>query len=175
MSAALWQKLADSGIVQGEPPQASARASWPVRVMLGIAGWIGALCLLVFAGLAFEAIFRNAAAALVPVARRYCAPSLDGSPSAESTATPGASSVGFSSSSTSPSPSETRGPLGLNDGHESSPGRPERCTSHALTAITPSPAAGEGTRVPPSLPIEATTTMPSSWPRRSRTRASPAT
>ena len=65
MSAALWQQLAASGIVQGEPPQASARSSWPVRVMLGIAGWIGALCLLVFAGLAFESIFKNAGTALI--------------------------------------------------------------------------------------------------------------
>lgn len=65
MSAVLWQKLAVSGIVQGALPQASARSSWPVRVMLGIAGWIGAVCLLVFAGLAFEDIFKNAATALV--------------------------------------------------------------------------------------------------------------
>jgi hypothetical protein len=33
--------------------------------MLGIAGWIGALCLLIFAGLAFEVIFKNAGTALV--------------------------------------------------------------------------------------------------------------
>jgi hypothetical protein len=65
MSAAVWQKLAASGLVQGELPQAPPRPSWPVRVMLGIAGWIGALCLLVFAGLAFEAIFKNAGMALV--------------------------------------------------------------------------------------------------------------
>ena len=65
MSAALWQKLAVSGIVQGELPQAAAeRSSWPVRIMLGIAGWIGALCLLIFTGLAFESIFEKAAVAL---------------------------------------------------------------------------------------------------------------
>jgi hypothetical protein len=54
----------------------------------------------------------------------------------------------------------------LNVAGMSSPGRPLRCTSHAPTAITPSPAAGEGTcAVRPSLPTEATTTMPSATAR----------
>lgn len=53
--AALWQKLLSNGLVNGEEPEVTQGGSpWYVRVMLGIAGWVGALFLLgsVFGGLA---------------------------------------------------------------------------------------------------------------------------
>lgn len=55
MSAArLWDRLSAEGLVEGEMPEPERSASpWFVRVMLGIAGWIGALFLLGFVGAAF--------------------------------------------------------------------------------------------------------------------------
>jgi len=53
---ALWARLREGALVEGEMPAAGeARSPWFVRLMLGIAGWIGALFLLGFvgAGLAF--------------------------------------------------------------------------------------------------------------------------
>ena len=61
----LWRRLSEAGLVSGDlPVAAGSHSPWPVRVMLGIAGWIGALFLLGFAGAAFAAIFRSAEAAL---------------------------------------------------------------------------------------------------------------
>lgn len=63
---ALWVRLRDSGLVVGEMPAAGdASAPWYVRVMLGIAGWIGALFLLGFVGAGFAFVFRNSGAAAV--------------------------------------------------------------------------------------------------------------
>lgn len=62
---ALWEQLTATGLVTGElPPPAAPPMPWPVRVMLGFAGWIGALFLLGFAGIAFSALFRSADAAI---------------------------------------------------------------------------------------------------------------
>jgi hypothetical protein len=64
--ATLWARLAGAGVVSGEPPlPRDARSPWFVRVILGVAGWIGALFLLglVGAGLAF--LIKSSAAAWV--------------------------------------------------------------------------------------------------------------
>ncbi len=61
----LWTRLSEAGLVAGDLPAAAESLSpWPVRVMLGIAGWVGALFLLGFAGAAYAIIFRSAQAAL---------------------------------------------------------------------------------------------------------------
>jgi hypothetical protein len=58
--------LRDGGLVVGEMPVGGdASAPWFVRVMLGIAGWIGALFLLGFVGAGFAFVFRNSGAAAV--------------------------------------------------------------------------------------------------------------
>ena len=63
--AALWQRLADAGLVSGPlPVRSEAGSPWFVRVMLGVAGWIGALFLLGFVGVGLAFVFRNEAAAL---------------------------------------------------------------------------------------------------------------
>jgi hypothetical protein len=64
-SELLWKQLSDEGLVSGDmPAQGEAASPWPVRVMLGIAGWLGALFLLGFAGVAFAVLFKSAEAAL---------------------------------------------------------------------------------------------------------------
>lgn len=61
----LWQQLQQQGLVIGDMPAASETNSpWYVRVMLGVAGWIGALFLLGFVGAIFEAVLQNAETAL---------------------------------------------------------------------------------------------------------------
>ena len=61
----LWTRLSEAGLVAGDlPAAAESQSPWPVRVMLGIAGWVGALFLLGFAGAAFAMIFHSAQAAL---------------------------------------------------------------------------------------------------------------
>jgi len=62
----LWGRLRDAGLVEGEVPGiAASRSPWYVRVMLGIAGWIGALFLLGFVGVGFAFVMKSAAAAFV--------------------------------------------------------------------------------------------------------------
>jgi uncharacterized membrane protein len=63
---ALWARLRDGGLVEGGMPEAGdARAPWFVRVMLGVAGWIGAMFLLSFVGAAFAFVMKSAGAAFV--------------------------------------------------------------------------------------------------------------
>ena len=63
---ALWVRLRNGGLVEGEMPAAGdARAPWFVRVMLGIAGWIGALFLLGFVGAGFAFVLKSSGAAFV--------------------------------------------------------------------------------------------------------------
>jgi len=63
---ALWGRLRDAGMVEGEMPAAGdARAPWFVRIMLGIAGWIGAMFLLAFVGAGFGFVMNSAGAAFV--------------------------------------------------------------------------------------------------------------
>ncbi|MES2102424.1 MAG: DUF4401 domain-containing protein [Pseudomonadota bacterium] len=64
--AELWQRLQAQALVDGElPPQRNTQSPWYVRVMLGVAGWIGAMFLLGFVGAVFAAVTHSAAAALV--------------------------------------------------------------------------------------------------------------
>ena len=61
----IWQKLVDAGIARGEMPQRAERSTpWFVRVMLGVAGWIGALFLLGFIGATMAFVFRSESAAI---------------------------------------------------------------------------------------------------------------
>lgn len=61
---ALWTRLRDASLVQGEAPSvAESRSPWYVRLMLGVAGWIGALFLLGFVGVGFAFVMRSATTA----------------------------------------------------------------------------------------------------------------
>lgn len=63
-AASLWARLSAGGLVEGELPETRQAASpWFVRVMLGIAGWIGALFLIGFVAAAFSFIVEDAATA----------------------------------------------------------------------------------------------------------------
>lgn len=60
-----WTLLQSAGLVSGEMPEAGeARVPWFIRLMLGIAGWIGAMFLLFFVGAAFAVVLKNASAAV---------------------------------------------------------------------------------------------------------------
>jgi uncharacterized membrane protein len=62
----LWARLRDGGLVEGDMPETGdAGAPWFVRVMLGIAGWIGALFLLGFVGAGFSFAFKSPVATFV--------------------------------------------------------------------------------------------------------------
>jgi Domain of unknown function (DUF4401) len=62
----LWDRLAAERLVEGERPRPGPPQSpWYVRIMLGIAGWIGALFLLGFVGTAFFFVMSNSTAALI--------------------------------------------------------------------------------------------------------------
>jgi Domain of unknown function (DUF4401) len=64
--AELWGRLSEAGLVEGEMPEGGkATSPWFVRVMLGIAGWIGALFLLGFVGGALAFIMDDAAYAAI--------------------------------------------------------------------------------------------------------------
>jgi hypothetical protein len=56
----LWQRLREAALVEGEAPAPDAGAPWFVRVMLGVAGWIGALFLLGFVGIGLAFIVESA-------------------------------------------------------------------------------------------------------------------
>ncbi len=61
----LWLQLREHALVDGDPPALPTGLSpWYVRVMMGIAGWIGALFLLGFVGTAFYWVMRGATASL---------------------------------------------------------------------------------------------------------------
>lgn len=58
--SALWQRLNREGLVSGKSPIVAADDTpWFVRAMLGIAGWIGAVFLLFWVGIAFRAVFES--------------------------------------------------------------------------------------------------------------------
>lgn len=62
----LWNYFSTAGIVTGQIPQAiESDSPWYVRVMLGFAGWLGALFLLLFFGFALGSFFRNSGSLLV--------------------------------------------------------------------------------------------------------------
>lgn len=60
----LWEGLRTAGLVEGDVP-AGASTPWYVRVMLGVAGWIGALFILGFIGAGIAMVMRSAGAASV--------------------------------------------------------------------------------------------------------------
>ena len=61
----LWQRLTEAGLVQGGLPETAERSTpWFIRVMLGVAGWIGAIFLLAFVGGAMAFVFRSESAAI---------------------------------------------------------------------------------------------------------------
>lgn len=60
----LWERLRKNGLVSGDAPAVTA-APWYVRVMLGIAGWIGALFILGFVGTGFAMVMQSSGAATV--------------------------------------------------------------------------------------------------------------
>jgi hypothetical protein len=71
--AAHWATLAAAGLVQGElPPPATGGSPWYVRLMLGVAGWIGAMFLFMFAGTAFGSLLTEPPGALT-VGTMLCA------------------------------------------------------------------------------------------------------
>lgn len=59
---ALWTRLREAGLAQGDAPAEEPQAPWFVRLMLGIAGWIGALFLFGFFGVALQEMLRSAGA-----------------------------------------------------------------------------------------------------------------
>lgn len=62
----LWVRLSEAGIVSGDTPLESDQHSpWFVRLMLGVAGWIGALFLLGFIGAAMQFIVRDSTTSLI--------------------------------------------------------------------------------------------------------------
>ncbi|MBI1889927.1 MAG: DUF4401 domain-containing protein [Burkholderiales bacterium] len=61
----LWALLRGKALVEGDMPPAAVSSPWYVRVMLGIAGWIGALFLMGFVGAAFAFVMKSAAASLI--------------------------------------------------------------------------------------------------------------
>ena len=62
---ALWRKLAAQGLVEGElPARSDSRSPWYVRVMLGVAAWMGALFLFSFVGAMFVFVMQNALASI---------------------------------------------------------------------------------------------------------------
>ncbi|MES2070146.1 MAG: DUF4401 domain-containing protein [Pseudomonadota bacterium] len=70
--AELWRRLQGRALVDGELPPASTPtptqglpSPWYVRVMLGVAGWIGALFLLGFVGAVFAVVLRSAGASIL--------------------------------------------------------------------------------------------------------------
>jgi hypothetical protein len=62
----LWLDLQHQGLVVGELPPASPFFSpWYIRVMQGIAGWIGALFLFGFIGFALEEVIKSAESSII--------------------------------------------------------------------------------------------------------------
>jgi hypothetical protein len=63
---ALWGRLQAAALVDGAmPAHGEARSPWFVRVMLGFAGWIGALFLLGFVGAGLAFIVKNSTTAYI--------------------------------------------------------------------------------------------------------------
>lgn len=62
----LWQRLERSGLVEGpEPPASSPLSPWYVRLMLGLAGWVGALFLLGFFAVGLSFVIESTAGSLI--------------------------------------------------------------------------------------------------------------
>ncbi len=62
----LWDRLAEENLVTGErAPTPDRHSPWFVRVMLGFAGWIGALFMLGFVGASLSFIIKSSTASLI--------------------------------------------------------------------------------------------------------------
>jgi hypothetical protein len=62
----LWDHLAAAGLVIGKnAPSADPYSPWFVRVMLGFAGWLGALFMLGFVGVSLQFILRSSTASMI--------------------------------------------------------------------------------------------------------------
>ncbi|HBD07573.1 MAG TPA: hypothetical protein DCZ69_04880, partial [Syntrophobacteraceae bacterium] len=62
----LWLQLKNAGLVEGDlPPPGAIAAPWYVRVMQGVAGWIGALFLLLFVGVGLSFVVKSDSIAFV--------------------------------------------------------------------------------------------------------------
>lgn len=59
----LWSRLAAAGLVAGDPPPPSVRTPWPIRVMLGIAGWLAAVFVLALTFMIDDDVYRRPAVA----------------------------------------------------------------------------------------------------------------
>lgn len=65
-SEQLWERLAAEGLVnEVNAPPADLQSPWFVRVMLGFAGWLGALFLLGFVYASLEFVFRSSTASMI--------------------------------------------------------------------------------------------------------------
>jgi hypothetical protein len=65
----LWQRLLQQQLVKGDLPapstdQNSVSQAWYIRVMLGFAGWLGALFLMAFVGIGFSFVMDSAVASI---------------------------------------------------------------------------------------------------------------
>jgi hypothetical protein len=60
----LWQRLRQHALVTGDVPPLVMSTPWYVRVMLGVAGWIGALFLMGFVGVGFAFVMKSAVASV---------------------------------------------------------------------------------------------------------------
>ena len=62
----LWDRLRSDGLVEGDlPERRDPAAAWYVRVMLGVAGWIGALFIMGFVAAAFAFVVKDEATAMI--------------------------------------------------------------------------------------------------------------
>lgn len=62
----LWERLNQEGLTVGSlPEQPIATSPWFVRLMLGVAGWLGAMFLFSFLALMFQTLLSNSTAAFV--------------------------------------------------------------------------------------------------------------
>jgi hypothetical protein len=61
---ALWLRLREARLVEGDMPASEPAPPWFVRLMLGIAGWLGAIFLLAFVGIGFAALMRSPTAGI---------------------------------------------------------------------------------------------------------------
>jgi hypothetical protein len=62
----LWKRLRDAALVEGDlPARGEERSPWFVRLMLGFAGWIGAMFLLGFVGVGFAYVMKTPAVAMI--------------------------------------------------------------------------------------------------------------